>query len=97
MMQLLAFRTSPFEAGLEISPLNSLPKKDTAKRRIILDLSFPINDSVNTYISKDEYLGEITNLVYLVDDFIQLIITETSPYSFGNFRKLLLYNCFMPI
>ena len=24
-------------------------------------------------------------------------ITETSPYSFGNFRKLSLYNCFMPI
>ena len=25
------------------------------------------------------------------------LITETSPYSFGNFRKLSLYNCFMPI
>ena len=24
-------------------------------------------------------------------------ITETSPYSFGNFRKFSLYNCFMPI
>ena len=24
-------------------------------------------------------------------------ITETSPYSFGNFCKLSLYNCFMPI
>ena len=24
-------------------------------------------------------------------------ITETSPYSFGNFRKLSSYNCFMPI
>ena len=24
-------------------------------------------------------------------------ITKTSPYSFGNFRKLSLYNCFMPI
>ena len=24
-------------------------------------------------------------------------ITETSPYSFGNFRKLSLYNCFMPV
>ena len=24
-------------------------------------------------------------------------ITETSLYSFGNFRKLSLYNCFMPI
>ena len=24
-------------------------------------------------------------------------ITETSPYSSGNFRKLSFYNCFMPI
>ena len=24
-------------------------------------------------------------------------ITEMSPYSFGNFRKLSLYNCFMSI
>ena len=24
-------------------------------------------------------------------------ITETSPFSFGNFRKLSLYSCFMPI
>ena len=28
---------------------------------------------------------------------ILLRITETSPYSFGNFRKLSLYTCFMPI
>ena len=27
----------------------------------------------------------------------QEVITETSPYSFGNLRKLSLYNCFMPI
>ena len=31
---------------------------------------------------------------HLVD---QPYITETSPYSFGNFRKLSLYNYFMPI
>ena len=28
---------------------------------------------------------------------LQDIIMETSPYSFGNFRKLSLYNCFMPM
>ena len=26
-----------------------------------------------------------------------IFITETSPYSFGSFCKLSLYNCFMPI
>ena len=29
--------------------------------------------------------------------FNTAFITETSPYSFGNFRKVSLYNCFMPI
>ena len=29
--------------------------------------------------------------------FCNISITETSPYSFGNFRKLSLYNCFMTI
>ena len=28
---------------------------------------------------------------------LRTTITETSPYSFGNFRKLSLYDCFMPI
>ena len=35
------FRTSPFEAGMKISPLNSLQKTDTAERRINLDLIYP--------------------------------------------------------
>ena len=30
------------------------------------------------------------------NNMIHDIITETSLYSFGNFRKLSLYNCFMP-
>ena len=39
---------------------------------------------------------DITDEYLVKCDFI-LIITETSPYSFGSFRKLSLYNCFMPI
>ena len=31
------FKTNPFTSGIKISPLNSLPKKDTTERRIILD------------------------------------------------------------
>ena len=30
-------------------------------------------------------------------DGVTKLITETSSYSFGNFRKLSLYNCFMPV
>lgn len=68
------FKDNPFENGIKISPLNSLPKKDTLERRIILDLSFPKGYAVNDYVSKDYYLGEKIDLVFpKVDDFIQLI------------------------
>ena len=68
------FKTNPFDSGLKISPLNSLPKEDTSERRVILDLSYPVGISINDFISKEEYMGEKIDLVYpKVDDFIQLI------------------------
>ena len=68
------FSCNPFSTGLKISPLNTVPKKDTSERRVILDLSFPKGSAVNDFINKDEYLGEKTDLVYpKVDDFIELI------------------------
>ena len=47
------FRVCPFEEGMSISPLNTVPKSTPNERRIILDLSFPkngtgLNDYVNT-------------------------------------------------
>ena len=41
------FKCNPFESGIKISPLNSLPKKDTVERRVILDLSFPKGNAVS--------------------------------------------------
>ena len=68
------FKSNPFKEGLKISPVNSLPKKDTDERRVILDLSFPKGLAVNDFISKDEYLGEKIEVIYpKVDDFIHLI------------------------
>ena len=40
-----------------VSPLNTVPKKDSTDRRVILDLSFPRGLSVNDSIPKDLYLG----------------------------------------
>ena len=52
------FPASPFGRNICLSPLNSVPKKDTDRRRMILDLSMPRGNSVNDGISKDCYLGE---------------------------------------
>lgn len=68
------FKSNPFVGNLIISPLNSVPKKDTSERRVILDLSFPRNCSINDFIYKNEYLGQKTEIFFpKVDDFIELI------------------------
>ena len=68
------FKANPFNAGIKISPLNTVPKSDSSERRVILDLSYPKGASVNDFISKEFYLDEKIDLVYpKVDDLIDLI------------------------
>ena len=60
----------PFDGKVGISPLSTRPKKGSMDRRVILDLSFPIGNSVNDGIPKDTYLGLISKLTFpKVDDF----------------------------
>ena len=64
----------PFSEGFCISPLNTVSKKDSQERRVILDLSFPEGSSINEGISKDQYLGDRVDLIFpRVDDLVQLI------------------------
>ena len=68
------FKSNPFFEPMAISPINSVPKKDSLERRVIVDLSFPENNSVNDGILKDQYLGENIAVHYpTVDDLISLI------------------------
>lgn len=67
------FGTSPF-AGCHINPLMTREKRDSDKRRIIMDLSWPPGASVNTGIPKDTYLGSPYKLkLPTVDDAINMI------------------------
>ena len=68
------FKSNPFDEDIAISPINSVPKKDSKERRVIVDLSYPENNSVNDGISKDFYLGNSISVSYpTVDDFVKLI------------------------
>ena len=51
------FKDIPFESRFGVSPLNSRPKRDSIKRRFILDLSFPRGHGYNDGIPRDTYLG----------------------------------------
>ena len=67
-------REIPFEQEFCISPLNTVSKRDSDERRVILDLSFPEGNAVNEHIPKDRYLDSFVNLKFpKVDDFVNLI------------------------
>ena len=64
------YRKIPFQQKVGVSPLSTRPKKDSAERRVILDLSFPVGNSVNDGILKDNYMGLPAKLTFpRVDDF----------------------------
>ena len=65
---------NPFSCNFKVSPLNTMSKRGTLERRVILDLSFPAGNSVNDFISKEFYLGNKINLTYpKVDDLVGII------------------------
>ena len=69
------FKDPPFPGATFLSPLNSIPKKDSQEHRLILDLSFPEGNSINDGIEKDWYLGECDKLVLpLVDRLVERIM-----------------------
>ena len=51
------FKDNPFNEPIALSPLNSVPEKDSSERRVIVELRFPEGESVNFVILKDEYFG----------------------------------------
>lgn len=52
------FDHPPFADDFVSSPLQTVPKRGTSTRRVVMDLSFPHGSSVNDGISQDTYLGE---------------------------------------
>ena len=56
------FHSNPFSHDIVLSPLNSVEKKGSEERRVILDLSVRGGGGINGFIDKDCYLGEAVNL-----------------------------------
>ena len=71
------FKSSPSDNPTTVSPLNTVPKRDSADRRVIVDLSFPKCkplESVNGGISRDCYLGDPIQLRYpSVDNLVNMV------------------------
>lgn len=52
------FSSPPFKPWTRVSPILTRPKKDSADRRIIIDLSYPIGSAVNNGIDTTSILGK---------------------------------------
>ena len=90
------FLAVPFTPWAHISPLMSRPKSDSSKRRIISDLTFPREQSVNAYIQKNNTLGEVRDhtlptVAEFVEDLKQVgvgafMFTMDVARAYKNFR-----------
>lgn len=63
-----------------------MPKRDSTERRVIVDLSWPSDSSVNNGIPTDSFLGEPLDLTYPTIDAIVDVIASLG-------RGSLIYKC----
>ena len=69
------FKKPPFGQYTHVSPFITREKQGSTKRRVIVDLSWPREGSVNYYTPGSEYLGTACRLQYpTVDDFTERLI-----------------------
>ena len=70
------FDAVPFTDGFVVSPVNTVPKRDSDERRVIVDLSWPCGTSVNDGIPSDSFLGEPISLTYpTIDSIVDAVIS----------------------
>ena len=68
------YKRPPF-SDLHISPLLTREKANSSKRRVIMDLSFPKNASVNAHVATETYLGTKFILTLpTVDNIVEKVI-----------------------
>lgn len=67
----------PFQPWVPISALMTRPKKGTDKRRVIVDLSYPEGDAVNSAIDTKAYLGsDISYTLPTISDLLAKLQSE---------------------
>ena len=69
------FESHPIASG-HCSPFMSKAKPNSDRRRVIIDLSWPLGASVNTGIDKMSYLGSVFSLTFPTVDDITAELTR---------------------
>lgn len=76
------FQYNPLHEDLITSPLQTVTKRGSTKRRVVMDLSFPSSASVNDGISKTHYLDTVFQLRLPGIDRLRDFIIEKGPGCF---------------
>ena len=82
------FVTPPWREHIAVSPMSTRAKKQSSKRRIIMDLSWPEKASVNLGISSTTYMGHQMNLHYPTVDDLCVRAYRLGPGAKGYRRDL---------
>ena len=62
--------------GMHFSPMLTRPKQGSNKRRVIVDLSWPLDASINSAVAADSYMGTPFSLKFpTVDDIAERIVS----------------------
>ena len=70
------FDAPPFPDGFVVSPLNTVAKRDSQERRVIVDLSLLCGSSVNDGIPSGSFLGAQLDLSYpTIDAIVSAIVS----------------------
>ena len=71
------FSVNPLSKPLVCSPLQTVPKRGSSKRRVVMDLSFPLDRSVNSGIPLNTYLDSPFKLrLPGIDRLCELILSK---------------------
>ena len=77
------FNYPPFADDFVCSPLQTVPKRGSSTRRVVMDLRFPQGSSVNDGIPSDTYLGDQFKLrLPGIDRLIEFILDKGVTVSF---------------
>ena len=71
------FNSPPFADDFVCSPLQTVPKRGSSTRRVVMDLSFPQGSSVNDGIPSNTYLGDQFKLrLPGIDRLVEFILAK---------------------
>ena len=70
------FNVPPFAAAFIVFLLKTVPKRDSSKRRVIVNFSWPCGHSVNHGIPRESFLGDPLDLTYpTIDAIVDAVVS----------------------